>query len=527
MENRHSNTPTLEQRFVTHFPGDESGSTLPRQTPKVFYSLVKPTPVPSPQILLWSENAAALLDWPRPLDRKGWEADVLAGNLELPGSRPYALRYGGHQFGHWAGQLGDGRAIALGELKNSQGALWELQLKGAGPTAYSRRADGRAVLRSSLREFLCSEAMFHLGVPTTRALSLVTTGELVLRDMFYDGHPEWEAGAITTRFAPSFIRFGNFEILAASGEVENLKRLADYTIATHFPELLAPHGESLYLTWFKEISRRTARLMVEWLRVGFVHGVMNTDNMSILGLTIDYGPYGWLDVYDPGFTPNTTDASQKRYRFSQQPGIGLWNLGRLAEALAPLMPDPEALEGAFEVYRETFADSYQSMMRHKLGLSSWKGEADDILLRDLDQVLCSTEMDMTLFYRALTLELSPSGAGFSAAMREAFYSLPTEKLEADMSAWLARYRERVLAEGRPIDKVKAMMNQANPYFILRNYLVQEALDALARGDETVCQELLSALRTPYESNAVTQKFSGRRPEWARQKPGCSDLSCSS
>jgi uncharacterized protein YdiU (UPF0061 family) len=527
MEKRHNEADVapLEQRFVSTLPGELSGETIARQTPRVFYSLVRPTAVPKPEILLWSDEAAALLDWPNPLDKTGWQAEVLAGNRDLPGMKPYAMRYGGHQFGHWAGQLGDGRAITLGEVRNKNGDLWELQLKGAGPTPYSRRADGRAVLRSSLREFLCSEAMFHLGIPTTRALSLVATGQPVLRDMFYDGHPEWEPGAITSRLAPSFVRFGSFEILAASGELDNLKILADYVIREHYPQFAAGTEEG-YRDWFHEICRRTARLMVEWLRVGFVHGVMNTDNMSILGLTIDYGPYGWLDVYDPGFTPNTTDASQKRYRFSQQPSVALWNLARLAEALAPLMQNPELLEAGFEVYRETFGNDYRSMTCRKLGIANWKGDSDEDLIRDLDQALSSTEIDMTLFYRALSEEAFSQSQEISPQMREAFYS-PGPDAEGPLLAWIMRYRKRIASEGRAPAEVKAGMDLANPYFILRNYLVQEAIDALGRGDSTVMKELLQALKTPYERRPLTDKFSGRRPEWARQKAGCSDLSCSS
>ncbi|MFP5491633.1 MAG: protein adenylyltransferase SelO family protein, partial [Bacteriovoracia bacterium] len=286
------------------------------------YTLTPPTPVRAPKLLAWSNDVAAELEMV-PTD------DVirtLAGNQLLPGMKPIATRYGGHQFGHWAGQLGDGRAILLGE-KNGL----EIQLKGAGVTPYSRRGDGRAVLRSSVREYLCSEAMHFLGIPTTRALSLVGTGEEVLRDMFYDGNSAMEPGAIVTRVAPSFIRFGHFQIHTAHNEIDELKKLIDYTLS-FYP------GHTLE-SFFQELCERTAKLMVEWMRVGFVHGVMNTDNMSILGLTIDYGPYGWLDIYDPNWTPNTTDNQHRRYRFSQQPGIALWNLNRLAEALSPVSTD--------------------------------------------------------------------------------------------------------------------------------------------------------------------------------------------
>src|SRR4051812_31136237 len=279
----------FQNSFVRELPADSVTENVPRPVREAAYTRVAPTPVAAPRLLAWSDDLGEYLGMARPES-----ADVLAGNRVLPGMQPYAARYGGHQFGHWAGQLGDGRAITLGEIIATDGRRQELQLKGAGKTPYSRTADGRAVLRSSLREFLCSEAMHYLGVPTTRALSLVGTGEMVIRDMFYDGNPEPEPGAVVCRVSPTFVRFGNFQILAAMGEIEELRQLADYIVTTHYPEFGAPSSET-YVRWFEEIARRTAVMVAHWMRVGFVHGVMNTDNMSILGLTIDYGPYGWLE----------------------------------------------------------------------------------------------------------------------------------------------------------------------------------------------------------------------------------------
>src|SRR4051812_28568908 len=301
------------------------------ELPAACYSIVQPTPVAAPKLLAWSSDLAAELGLSGPSSRT---VELLAGNGLTPTMNPYSARYGGHQFGVWAGKLGDGRAITLGELAGQ-----ELQLKGAGLTPYSRTADGRAVLRSSLREFLCSEAMHWLGVPTTRALSLIGTGEPVIRDMFYDGHPAPEPGAIVCRVAPSFVRFGNFQIL----EEDPKKQLADFVIRHHFPSCKD------YSSWFREVCVRTARLMVDWMRLGFVHGVMNTDNLSILGLTIDYGPYGWLEGYDPQWTPNTTDLPGRRYCYGNQPQIALWNLTRLAESLLPLV-EKESLEKGLELY---------------------------------------------------------------------------------------------------------------------------------------------------------------------------------
>lgn len=450
------------------------------------WTLTPPTPVRGPELVAWSKDVAQLLG----LDPTAEVVQTLAGNHLLPGMKPIATRYAGHQFGHWAGQLGDGRAILLGE-KNGL----EVQLKGAGLTPFSRRGDGRAVLRSSLREYLCSEAVHFLGIPTTRALSLVTTGESVIRDMFYDGNAAPEPGAITSRVAPSFIRFGHFQMHAAAGEIDDLKLLLEYTLS-FYPGHTAE-------SFFREVCHRTAKLMVEWMRVGFVHGVMNTDNMSILGLTIDYGPYGWLDVYDPHWTPNTTDAQHRRYRFSQQPGIALWNLNRLAEALSPVAPD---LTASLESFRDVFLAEWEKMMSAKLGLSDFDGP----LAMELDRILQVQETDMTIFFRELARGGMP---------KECFYQELRPETEAALAAWLKRWEA--------LSPDTELMNRTNPVFILRNYLAQEAIDGLVQGDRTRLTELELALRTPYEFNSTTEKFFCKRPDWARTKAGCSALSCSS
>ena len=282
---------------------------------------------------------------------------------------PYSQRYGGYQFGTWAGQLGDGRAITLGEVEDG-GSVFELQLKGSGTTPYSRFADGRAVLRSSLREFLCSESMHHLGIPTTRALSMVTTGEEVLRDMLYDGRPAPEDGAIVCRVAPSFIRFGSFEIHAMTGDFQTLRTLVDHTVGRHFPGHSTDYDEGL-IEWLKTVAASTALTIAHWMRVGFVHGVMNTDNMSIHGLTIDYGPYGWLEDFDPNWTPNTTDASTRRYRYGEQAQIGAWNFARLLESMSPLMEDTGRLYEALEFYYKSYEGHNRRMWAEKLGTVSY------------------------------------------------------------------------------------------------------------------------------------------------------------
>jgi len=334
---------TFGTHFINSLCADSEQENFVRRVSNIHYSLVNPTAVANPRLLSYSKNLAALLgiDFSNQLSA----TEILSGNKLNHTTKPYAMRYGGHQFGSWAAQLGDGRAINLGNLLGLDGKQYELQLKGSGPTPYSRRADGRAVLRSSIREYLCSEAMFYLGIPTTRALSLVGSGDLVTRDMFYDGNSRKEPGAIVCRVAESFLRFGNFEILAFHQEQERLTELVQFTIKNYFPELLKKgkniFDQEIYRSWFEEICRRTGILIAKWMSVGFVHAVMNTDNMSILGLTIDYGPYGWLDAFDNNWTPNTSDESNKRDRFSAQPNIGLWNLEKLADALSLFLPQDD------------------------------------------------------------------------------------------------------------------------------------------------------------------------------------------
>ncbi|MCX9156310.1 YdiU family protein [Niveibacterium sp. 24ML] len=521
----------FDNLFVRSHAADPGRANVPRQVPGAAFSHVSPTPTRAPALLAWSDPLGALLGIARPPLGEGPVAEVLGGSRVLPGMQPYAARYGGHQFGQWAGQLGDGRAITLGEILDTTGQRQELQLKGAGRTPYSRHADGRAVLRSSVREFLCSEAMHHLGIPTTRALSLVATGDGVVRDMFYDGNPQTEPGAVVCRVAPSFVRFGNFEIFAAENEATNLRTLADWVIRHHYPELGEP-GPATYAAWFKEISRRTAVMVAHWMRVGFVHGVMNTDNMSILGLTIDYGPYGWLEDFDLGWTPNTTDAQGRRYCYGQQAQIAYWNLTRLAGALSELVGDDDALRAGLETYRVTFGDSWSQMLADKLGITDRGGDDEDGLITDLFGLLQQTETDMTIFFRSLTAV--PLGAGVSAAeqiapLRDAFYD--PAALDGPhggaMADWLARYAARVREDGDAAAGRIARMNAANPKYVLRNWIAQQAIDAASTGDTSQIERLLDVLRKPYDEQPEHADLFARRPDWARSKPGCSALSCSS
>ncbi len=518
----------FDNRFVRDLPADPHVGRHVRQVHGACFSRVEPTPVQRPHLLAWSAEVAALLDLDEADVRSAAFAEIFGGNRLMAGMEPFAACYGGHQFGNWAGQLGDGRAITLGEAINAGGQRWELQLKGAGPTPYSRRADGRAVLRSSIREFICSEAMHHLGVPTTRALSLVGTGETVVRDMFYDGRARPEPGAVVCRVAPSFIRFGNFEIFAARGEEELLARLIDFTIDRDFPEIAtdaALDRRGRRIRWFEEVCRRTAVLVAHWMRVGFVHGVMNTDNMSILGLTIDYGPYGWIDNFDPDWTPNTTDAASRRYRFGHQPRIAHWNLWQLANALYPVFGETEPLERALALYAEVHEAENRRMTADKLGFESWRAE-DEALVADLHRLLQAAEMDMTIFFRALA-DLDPA-APDAAVFGAAFYDEGSRAANAaDLDAWLARYGERVRQDPLPAARRRARMNAVNPRFVPRNYLAQQAIDAAEQGDLGEVEELLDVMRRPYDDQPGRERFAARRPDWARYKAGCSMLSCSS
>lgn len=526
-------TPPLglrfDDRFVRSLPGDPDPRNVPRQVLRACYTLTDPTPVRAPTLLAHAEEVAALLGISAADVASPLFAQVFGGSAVLDGMRPYAACYGGHQFGNWAGQLGDGRAITLGEVVRGDDR-WEIQLKGAGPTPYSRRGDGRAVLRSSIREFLCSEAMHHLGVPTTRALSLVSTGESVPRDMFYTGDVRMEPGAVVCRVARSFLRFGSYQIHMAREDTETLRALLDHTITTHFPEL-GPPGRDAYLAWLAEVCRRTATLIAHWMRVGFVHGVLNTDNLSVLGLTIDYGPYGWIDIYDHDWTPNTTDAGGRRYRFGHQPRVGAWNLTRLAEAILPLIGEIPPLEAALNVYTRTFPDIHRQMTGQKLGLRDLTAADDEGFLDEMVQLLHLTEVDMTRFYRALADVPTDPGLddrALLAPLAGAFYSdALTDAQAARFGAWLRTLGGRARAEGRDPAQRRAEMMAANPKYVLRNYLAQQAIERAEGGDFSEVQRLLAVMRRPYDEQPGAEAYAQKMPEWARNRPGCSMLSCSS
>ncbi len=531
----------LDNRFVNELPADPESRNFPRQVYHACYSNVNPTPVSDPELVAVSEDAAKLLDLTDDDLKSPLFLDVFSGNTLLNGMKPYASCYGGHQFGQWAGQLGDGRAINLGEVVNNAGEHWTLQLKGSGLTPYSRTADGLAVLRSSIREFLCSEAMHFLGVPTTRALSVITTGEPVLRDMFYDGHPRKEPGAVVCRLAQSFIRFGNFQLMADRNGIPLLKQLVDFAIRNDFPQIeklrTASNEKDIYLQWFNEICERTCTMIMHWMRVGFVHGVMNTDNMSITGLTIDYGPYGWLEGFEPNWTPNTTDASHHRYAFARQPQIAQWNLLQLANAILPLIGEVEPFEKILQHTSTLFDLKWHEMMMQKIGINHYQKQEDDKLLENLIQLLCSREIDMTLFFRHLA-EINLHKAVFEneVHLKQAiekvsvsFYNEEplNEKEIVIFSNWLKQYQSRMIKTKKTHKEKMSQMNQTNPLYVLRNYLAQQAIEKAEQGDYSETNNLLKLLENPYKSQKGMEAYQQKRPEWARNKAGCSMLSCSS
>lgn len=514
----------INDTFNIELPADTNTANTRRQVFKSCFSSAVPRIPTNPQFVHINQEFALRLGFTEKDFADDEFLQVLSGGKVIKGTNPFAMCYGGHQFGHWAGQLGDGRAINLFEVENN-GERWALQLKGAGETPYSRTADGLAVLRSSIREHLCSEAMFHLGVPTTRSLSIALTGDQVLRDVMYNGNAAYEKGAVVCRVSPTFIRFGNFQIFPSRNDAETLKALTDYTIKHFFPAVKAND----YLGFFQEVADRTLEMIIDWQRVGFVHGVMNTDNMSILGLTIDYGPYGWLEGYEPGWTPNTTDNQYKRYAYGNQPQIALWNLMQLANALLLLIKETEPLEKILGNFKDGFEIKYPKMMLEKLGLIM-VDENDVSLIVDLEAVLQLTETDMTIFFRNLSsVSKNDSPANALAKIKDAFYSQNevSGEIENQWIEWFTAYLIRLTVENLSDFERMTKMNAVNPKFVLRNYMAQLAIDEADKGDYSLVEQLYNLLRKPFDEQPEFEKWFAKRPDWARDKVGCSMLSCSS
>lgn len=515
----------IKDKFNEQLPADPILENSRRQVKNACFSYVVPKKPSNPSLIHTSAEMVDAIGLNGSTESQDF-LEIFSGSELLPDTSPYAMCYGGHQFGNWAGQLGDGRAINLAEVEH-KGKNWALQLKGAGETPYSRTADGLAVLRSSIREYLCSEAMYHLGVPTTRALSLALSGDQALRDVMYDGNPDHEKGAIVARVAPSFLRFGSYEIFPARGDKKTLKTLVDYTIKTHYSHLGEPSKDA-YVAFLKEIAKRSMDMVIHWQRVGFVHGVMNTDNMSILGLTIDYGPYGWLEDYDHSWTPNTTDSANKRYRYGTQPQIVLWNLLKLANALYPLIEETEHLQTILTEYQEEVKVAYLEMMKSKIGLFEEDAE-DTMLVEELEKVLQLSETDMTIFFRKLANFKGDCAADGLVEVSDAFYK-PDEikgEIKTEWEAWFSKYGARLKKETKSDSERVEHINSVNPKYVLRNYMAQLAIDDADTGDYALLIELFELLKAPYDEQPENEKWFAKRPDWARNKVGCSMLSCSS
>jgi uncharacterized protein YdiU (UPF0061 family) len=473
--------------------------------PEAFYAKVNPTPFSSPPFLISANpSASALLDLdPHEATRPEF-AGVFGGSLLVPGMEPLAMLYSGHQFGVYVPQLGDGRAILLGEVKNGHDERWDLHLKGAGMTPFSRDGDGRSVLRSAIREYLCSEAMHGLGIPTTRALCLVGSDDKVYREQV-------ETAATIVRMAPSHVRFGTFEIFYYRKQHEHLTVLADYVIDQHFPHLRKEPEK--YVRFFAEVVERTARLVAQWQAVGWAHGVLNTDNMSILGITLDYGPYGFMDDYDPGFICNHSDYNG-RYAFNQQPYIGLWNLSCLAQTLLPLAPK-DALKEAMDAYQTSVDRHYREFMQAKLGLVE-RQAGDDDLLQDLKSLLVGSRVDYTIFWRELGTFSSAAGAT-NERLREHF--LNPDRFDV----WAGQYRDRLLNERSRDDERRGRMDRVNPKYILRNYLAQGAIEKAQQKDYSEIDRLLRLLHNPYTEQSGMESYAAAPPNWGKHL----SVSCSS
>jgi uncharacterized protein YdiU (UPF0061 family) len=452
-----------------------------------FYEVVDPTPLSDPCLVAFNPDAAALIDLDAAETSNPALPAYLSGARRIPGSEPIAQAYAGHQFGVWVPQLGDGRAFLLGEVRNDRGEKWDLHLKGAGRTRFSRFGDGHSVLRSSIREYLASEALFGLGIPTTRALCIVGSDEPVQRETV-------ETAAAIIRLAPSHVRFGTFQFFAALGESDRVRELADFVIGHHFSEI--QDAPDRYRRFFGEVCRRTARLMAQWMAAGFAHGVMNTDNMSVLGLTLDYGPYGFQDDYDAGFICNHTDTGGQ-YAFDQQPAVGMWNCARLGEALLDLMEVAEAQE-ELETYWNAFVPEYARLMRAKLGLFTER-EEDAALLRDLLTELQANRVDYTRFFRGLnTLD---EGHPTEDADVQAMFGDP-----AAINGWRDRYSARLRAEGSVAAERAERMRRTNPRYVLRNWIAQEAIERAQRKDFGLIEELRRLFAAPYDEHSGMERF---------------------
>lgn len=513
------NLDKITQLYFKIFPGDFSGNPTQRQTPNFLFALNEIYGFKKSKLLHFNQKLSEEIGLGKIENQE--DIDFLNAAKLPKNIKTYSTAYAGHQFGTWAGQLGDGRAILAGEIKNSKGKYTEIQWKGAGATPYSRHADGRAVLRSSIREYLMSEAMFHLGVKTTRALSLSLSGEKVARDIMYNGNVDFEQGAVIIRTSETFLRFGHFELLAARNEIDTLQKLADFAIENYFSEI-DKNSPQKYLYFFEKISEKTADMIVDWLRVGFTHGVMNTDNMSIIGNTIDYGPFSFLDEYNLNFTSNTTDLPGRRYAFGKQAHIAHWNLMQLANALFPIIKDENALEQVLINYSEMFWKKHDEMMARKFGFEKLERYDADFFTswQKLTEVI---SIDYTLFFNQL--ENIKENTNIIKHFENCFYQNLNTEQETLLIEFVENYKQRLSLNQISRNESKKLMQKTNPKFVLRNYLLYDCIAEMEEGKTELFDKLWIALQNPYEENYP--EFSVKRPEKYEGIVGCSSLSCSS
>lgn len=513
------NLQNITSQYLKLFPGDFSGNPTQRQTPNFLFALTEIYGFKKAKLLHFNEILSEEIGLGKIQNQD--DIDFLNATKIPENIKTYSTAYAGHQFGQWAGQLGDGRAIYAGEIQNFKGKSTEIQWKGAGATPYSRHADGRAVLRSSIREYLMSEAMFHLGISTTRALSLSLTGEKVARDIMYNGNVDFEQGAVIIRTSETFLRFGHFELLAARNEIDTLQKLADFSIEKYFPEI-DENSPQKYLAFFEKVAEKTADMIVDWLRVGFTHGVMNTDNMSIIGNTIDYGPFSFLDEYNLNFTSNTTDLPGRRYAFGKQAHIAHWNLMQLANVLFPLIKDENALEQVLINYSEMFWKKHDEMMAKKFGFEKLeKYDAD--FFTSWQKLMEEISTDYTLFFNQL--ESIEEDTNIIEHFGNCFYQKPNQEQETLMVEFVENYKQRLSNNQISREESRKIMQKTNPKFILRNYLLYNCIAEMEEGKTELFDKLWNALQNPYEE--IYPEFSIKKPNKYEGIIGCSSLSCSS
>jgi uncharacterized protein YdiU (UPF0061 family) len=494
------NPPPVPERTLETLDWAPRFSNLPER----YYTRLNPTPLPEPKLIAFNPDAAPLIGLRAGEEAREEFAAIFTGNQLAAGSTPLSAVYSGHQFGVYVPQLGDGRAISLGEVVGSEG-ICEIQLKGAGRTPYSRMGDGRAVLRSSIREYLCSEAMHGLGIATTRALAITASDQPVIRETV-------ETAAVVTRLAPSFVRFGSFEFWYHRRDADSVRELADYVIRQYYPEF--DGAQDRYPRFLREVVRRTARMIAQWQAVGFMHGVMNTDNMSILGLTLDYGPYGFMEAFDPGHICNHTDEAG-RYAYNMQPQVGLWNLYALGQSLVPLM-EPEVIEAELKTYETEFDAVMNELIRAKLGFATAQ-DGDHEVVNELFALMAESHADYTLLFRNLA-RLNAMDAANDAAVLDLV--LNRERFDA----WASRYRARLLAEQSVDAERRARMNAANPKYVLRNYLAEVAIrKARDEKDYSEIENLRKLLARPYDEQPENEHYAALPPGWASHL----EVSCSS